>query len=142
MRRAHLARTESTDHGTVGRLVAGELVLAVMEPPWRDNRRNRSCIPEGLYQVLPHVSPRYGRTLLVSRVPDRSHILIHAGNVGGDGDRGLHTHTLGCLLPGLRRGRLEVRGRMQRAVLGSRTATRHLLAWADDTPFELEIRHA
>ena len=141
-RRAVLIRDESTDHGTLGVLVAGDLTLQVMEPPDRDNRPNRSSIPTGLYEVQPHVSPRFGRVLSVTEVPSRSHILIHSGNVGGDAELGYHTHTLGCLLPGLRRGRLEVRGRVQRAVLGSRPALRHLMAWADEAPFTLEVRHA
>jgi len=143
MRRAVLARDESHDEGTLGVLTAPGLgAVHVMEPPWRANRANRSCIPPGLYRVVPHVSPRYGRVLAVAEVPERTHILVHAGNVGGDVALGLHTHTKGCLLPGLHRGRLKVRGRMQRAVLNSRTAVRHILAWADDAPFELEIDHA
>ncbi len=142
MRRAVLLRDESTDHGTRGVLVAGTLELEVMEPPWRDNRPNRSCIPARKYTVRPHMSPRFGRVLLVAEVPGRSHILVHKGNIGGDVERGLHTHTLGCLLPGLRRGRLEVRGRPQRAVLNSATAFRQLMTWAAGEPFELEVTHA
>ena len=108
-------------------------------PPWRDNRRNRSCIPAGVYDVVPHISPRHRRCLLVTQVPDRSHILFHAGNVGGDVERDWHTHTAGCLLPGLRRGRIKVRGRVQEAVLSSRTAFRHIMEWAAERPFTLEI---
>ncbi len=139
MRRASLIRNQSSVHGTMGVLAAGELRLHVMEPPWRDNRRNRSCIPEGDYEVLPHLSPRFRRCLLVAGVENRSHILVHAGNVGGDVEAGFHTHTLGCLLPGLRPGRLTVKGRAQQAVLGSRTALRHLMGWVAGRPFELEI---
>ncbi len=113
--------------------------LHMMEPPWRDNRRNRSCIPAGLYEVVPHLSPRFRRCLLVTQVPGRSHILFHAGNLGGDTDRGWHTHTMGCLLPGLRRGRIDVSGRRQAAVLASRTAQRLLMDWVADRPFALEI---
>ena len=123
-------------------LTAAGLRLHIMEPPPRDNRPNRSSIPVGAYVVRPHRSPRFGRVLLVTDVPGRSHVLLHPGNVGGDKELGLHTHTLGCLLPGLGRGRILVRGRRQRAVTGSRTAFRRLMAWADDTPFMLEIRHA
>ena len=141
-RRAVLIRDESTDHGTRGVLTAGALTLHVMEPPDRGNRRNRSSIPAGLYEVHPHRSPRFGRVLAVADVPGRSHILIHSGNVGGDVELGLHTHTLGCLLPGLRRAKLKVRGRMQRAVTSSKTALRQLMAWADGKPFTLEIRDA
>ncbi len=142
MRRAVLQRDLSGDEGTLGVLTAPGLeAVHVMEPPWRDNRRNRSCIPEGAYDVLPHVSPRFGRCLLVTAVPDRSHILVHAGNVGGDVELGLHTHTAGCLLPGLRRGRIKVKGRIQSAVISSRTAFRHLMTWAADKPFHLEVHH-
>ena len=141
MREAILIRQESGDHGTLGRLAAPGLdPVRVMEPPWRDNARGRSCIPCGRYVVTPHRSPRYGRCLLVTGTAPRTHILVHPGNVGGDRRLGLHTHTLGCLLPGLREGWLTVRGRRQRAVLASRPAWRRLMAWADDRPFELEIR--
>ena len=145
MRHALLTRDETSDHGTLGRLRLGadEALLHAIEPPWRDNRRNVSCIPAGRYLCVPHVSPRFGRCLLVSGVPGRSHILFHAGNVGGDRSLGLHTHTHGCLLPGLRRGGLVVAAdggrRRQKAVLASRTALRHLMAWAGDRPFPLEI---
>ena len=143
MNRARLSRDPSTDQGTLGVLAGSGLEpVHVIEPPWRDNRRNRSCIPADVYTVVPHVSPRFGRCLLVTGVPARSHILFHAGNVGGDVERGFHTHTHGCLLPGLRRGRIKVRGRVQAAVLSSRTAFRHVMAWAGGQPFELEIRNA
>ena len=140
MRRAILRREYESEQGTLGLLSAPGLSPAwIMEPPWRGNRRNRSCIPAGLYEVVPHLSPRHRRCLLVTQVPGRSHILFHAGNLGGDVERGWHTHTAGCLLPGLRRGRMIVRGRRQAAVLASRTAFRHLMDWAADRPFELVI---
>ena len=143
MRRATLIRELTGDEGTLGVLAAPGLdPVHVMEPPWRDNRRNRSCIPTGTYVVLPHVSPRFGRCLLVTDVPARSHILFHAGNVGGDVEKGYHTHTHGCLLPGLRRGAIDVKGRRQLAVVSSRTAFRHVMSWAGDKPFTLEILHA
>ena len=140
MRRAILRRLRSGEEGTLGVLGAPGLPpVHIMEPPWRGNRRNRSCIPAGLYEVVPHLSPRFRRCLLVTQVPGRSHILFHAGNLGGDVERGWHTHTSGCLLPGLRRGRIGVGGRRQRAVLASRTAFRRLMDWAGDRPFVLEI---
>jgi len=139
MRRAALRRDRTGDQGTIGTLVAGDLALDIMEPPWRGNARNRSCIPAGVYDVVPPLSPRFARCLMVAAVPGRSHILFHAGNVGGDVERGWHTHTAGCLLPGLRRGRLRVKGRAQAAVLSSQTAFRHLMEWAAGEPFALEI---
>ena len=140
MRYASLRRQRSGEQGTVGVLcLPGLPPTPVIEPPWRDNRRNRSCIPVGLYEVVPHLSPRHRRCLLVTGVPGRSHILFHAGNLGGDVERGWHTHTKGCLLPGLRQGRITVGGRRQQAVLASRPALRRLMDWAAGQPFVLEI---
>ena len=139
MRRARLTRDESGDHGTLGTLEAGPLRLFTMEPPWRGNARNVSCIPPGEYAAAPHRSPRFGRCLLVTGVPGRTHILFHAGNLGGDRSAGWLSHTMGCVLPGERSGRLRAGGRVQRAVLASRTAQRRLLAWAGDDPFLLEV---
>ena len=140
MQRAILERQHESDQGTLGLLSGPGLApVFIMEPPWRGNARNRSCIPAGLYEVVPHLSPRHRRCLLVTQVPGRSHILFHAGNLGGDTERGWKTHTQGCLLPGLRRGRLTVDGRRQAAVLASRTAFRHLMDWSAGRPFVLEI---
>ena len=140
MQRAILSRQRESDQGTLGVLSGPGLSPTwIMEPPWRGNRRNRSCIPAGLYEVVPHLSPRHRRCLLVTQVPGRSHILFHAGNLGGDVELGWHTHTQGCLLPGLRRGRMTVDGRRQAAVLASRTAFRQLMDWAAGRPFVLEI---
>ena len=140
MQRATLTRQHESDQGTLGVLSGPGLSPTwIMEPPWRGNRRNRSCIPSGLYEVVPHLSPRHRRCLLVTQVPGRSHILFHAGNLGGDVERGWHTHTQGCLLPGLRQGRMAVGGRRQVAVLASRTAFRQLMDWAASRPFILEI---
>ena len=121
MRRAILRRDLFDDHGTRGVLAAPGLApLHIMEPPWRDNRRGCSCIPPGVYPVLPHRSPRFRDCLLVTDVPGRSHILIHRGNLGGDRDKGFHTHTLGCLLPGAHRGRIMVKGRRPGGRAGER----------------------
>ena len=142
MRTAVLIRDPSTSHGTLGRFVAEGLELHMIEPPWRNNRPNRSCIPAGVYRVRPHVSPRFGRCLQVEAVEGRSHILQHAGNVAGDVETGYHTHSLGCQLPGINRGKLVVKGRRQLAVLSSRTALRHLMAWADGRPYRMEVHDA
>ena len=139
-----LTREQSDAEGTFGRLEGDGLWLECVEPPWRDNAKNRSCIPPGQYLLRPHVSPRFGRCLHVVDVPDRTHVLIHAGNVGGDVSRGYRTHTLGCLLPGTRRGRLWLRTNRprkgwQRAVLASRPALRQLLGWVDGRTLTLQI---
>jgi hypothetical protein len=64
-----------------------------LELPWRDNRRNVSCIPSGRYGLSRSFSSRHGSVFLLHGVPGRSEILIHTGNYVGD--------TEGCILPGL-----------------------------------------
>lgn len=135
-----LRRSCSTDHGTFGELWTPDGMLAVTaEPPWRDNRRRLSCIPPGVYRCVWHHSPRFGDVYLVTGVPGRSHILFHSGNVAGDSTRGYHTHSLGCILSGARRGRLRVRGRMQEAVLVSRPTVRRFAERMGREPFNLRV---
>ena len=62
-----------------------------IEPPWLNNKKQVSCIPTGIYKVLPYKSKKFGDTLLIDNVPNRLGILIHVGN---------HVkNTKGCILP-------------------------------------------
>lgn len=63
-----------------------------LELPWKDNKKNISCIPEGNYEVKKRYSERYKHHFHILNVPDRSFILIHSGNY--------YTHTQGCILVG------------------------------------------
>jgi hypothetical protein len=63
-----------------------------LEPPWQHNMRNISCIPAGEYVVKKHFSRKFGDCFHVLDVPNRSGILIHAGNYVQD--------TRGCILVG------------------------------------------
>ena len=80
------------DDCTLGRLSVGDFRCFTLELPWRDNKRNVSCIPEGFFLVTKHHSPSHGDVLKIHDVPDRSHILIHAGN--------FTRNTQGCILIG------------------------------------------
>ena len=63
----------------------GNLICKTLELPWHGNKRNISCIPEGIYFVtkenpIPEDDPRHYRPyehFRVHDVPDRSGILIH-----------------------------------------------------------------
>lgn len=92
-----IIRDMPTPRATLGRLhVNGAHCCFTLEPPWRGNARDVSCIPAGTYKgkVLP--SPKFKRDLPeLLDVPGRSQILIHAGNTTRD--------TLGCILVGLAR---------------------------------------
>lgn len=90
-----LVRQSWGDSATLGRLyVSGGFVAYTLEPPWRDNRPNISCIPCGIYPWALLPSPRFGRNMVeLLTIPGRSEILIHPGNYPDD--------TQGCILPGL-----------------------------------------
>lgn len=122
---------------TLGRLYAGPLVLETIERPWlRDPRgpggqRVQSCVPDGVYRVIPHSSSKFGAVWALVN-PDlgvwyqpgdipagqpwgRSAILIHVGNTVGD--------VIGCIAVGLRAQQLA-----EYSVLESRIAIEQLRA--------------
>jgi len=131
----NLVRLRKSDHGTEGILFFRHFSCFSMELPWRDNRRNISCIPPDIYHVQIRVSPRYGRVYWVIEVPDRSYILIHSGNWAGDVSKGLKTHTNGCILLGKYTGILQG----QRAVLCSRPTITRFLNMIQGRTFRLKI---
>ena len=63
-----------------------------LELPWKTNARQISCIPEGSYRTIKHSSPKFKQSFWLQDVPNRSEILIHAGN--------FTSQILGCILPG------------------------------------------
>lgn len=75
-------------HCTIGRLHIPfqdtQKTFATIERPWLSNQANISCIPEGIYDVVPHNGSRFKGVWKLEDVPDRSYILIHAGNYSKD----------------------------------------------------------
>jgi len=112
MKKVELIRVEQDDKATIGVLkVDGKAVCWTLEEPWRDNRKDVSCIPEGSYPLVLEYSPSKGRRLwTIQNVPQRSYVRIHAGNTVED--------TEGCPLTGNAIGSLNGK----RAVLDSRRA--------------------
>ena len=109
-------------------LIDGKPSFVTLEDAWKDNAKQVSCIPTGTYKIVRHKSPKFGKTYKVLDVPDRSDILIHAGNT--------HEDTQGCILVGLMFGVLGA----QTAILSSRTAFEALLNELKDVKeAELEI---
>jgi len=138
--RAILIRSPSTDEGTFGTLSFGGQVVRSLELPWRDNARQRSCIPRGTYRCAIVQSPKFGRVYEVKGVPGRTAVLIHPANFAGDIDLGYTTNLQGCIAPCEQVGQMRnAAGRMQRAGLVSRPAVSRLMSWAGGQPFELEI---
>ena len=91
-------RDWSSNIVTIGALFdeARTMLCFILEPPWLDNHIGMSCIPEGTYKVVPHVSPKFGQCFILEGTFPREYILIHPGNSPED--------TEGCMLPGLRMG--------------------------------------
>lgn len=107
-----IRRYATGDHGTFGKAT---LTLPdgtepwhayTLEEEWHDNARTISCIPAGRYRAFfrtPSNTPASVRFMSVYElldVPNRTAILIHAGNTEED--------TKGCILVGRRTGTLTV----------------------------------
>ena len=118
---------------TLGTLVImGMPALITMEPPWRGNEHNVSCIPTGEYDADLIETPRWGHTLLLKDVPDRSGILIHPLNYV--------KQTKGCI--GV--GKVYSYQDQIYSIHGSLAAFKALqtqLESSGETRFNLEIRH-
>lgn len=128
MRKVKLVRKIYTESGTKGLLYteAGSYPFYTMENPWLDNKKTDSCIPLGTYICEPVKSPRFGNTIEVTGVPNRSHILFHAGNSPDDTD--------GCILIGLN-GSDDAK----MWISNSRAAVKIFLEQLGNEEFELEI---
>ena len=135
-----LIRLGSTDQGTFGAMFFGPYKVFATELPWRDNLKQKSCIPVGKYECRLVNSPKFGRVYGVMNVPNRSNVLIHSANFGGNTDMGYTTQLHGCIAPCMRLGAMKNNnGVMQSAGLISKPALNLLMQWADGKPFTLEI---
>jgi hypothetical protein len=102
------------------------------ELPWKENKHDVSCIPEGKYNVKKIISPTKGKCFLLENVPNRDSIEIHIGNFAA----GKKVDTLGCILPGMSFG--DRNGDGITDVVDSTTAMSKLLSILPDE-FELTI---
>lgn len=95
MKTLTLRRFEQGRDYTLGNLASehGEFDIFTLEDSWKDNQKNISCIPQGLYRCVPH-SGKFKDVWRLENVPNRTAILIHAGNNVND--------TLGCILTGMK----------------------------------------
>lgn len=112
-----LLRLGSFGHGTYGRLSGAGSSLPTVERPWLGNVPNKSCIPQGVYEWEPWVSPTHGNCLIIhseqhdgvphhqriwktkedgERFGGRWGILIHVANTAEE--------LAGCVAPGLEFG--------------------------------------
>ena len=124
-----IVRLEEAKDGTFGALlIQGSVFCVTLEPPDKDNQKNISNIPPGTYTCKRVVSPRFGSTFEITGVPNRTHVLFHAGNIVED--------TEGCVIVARKWGVLGA----TRAVLNSGNTFRQFMQrLANIDEFELEI---
>lgn len=92
-----ITRNKDNKYQTLGYFVLRDndkilLTGKTLELPWVDNKPRVSCVPSGEYIAKKRWSEKYKDHYEICDVPDRSLILIHAGNYRKD--------TKGCLLLG------------------------------------------
>ncbi|MDG1805927.1 DUF5675 family protein [Flavicella sp.] len=79
--------------GTHGALFYKDIFFCfIIELPYLNNIKYKSCIPEGTYTLTPRYSKKFKNHLLVNGVKNRSLILLHPAN---DAQKELK----GCLAP-------------------------------------------
>jgi len=123
MSKITIKRISQSDNGTFGVMLMDGMPLCVtLEDPWNNNERNISCIPAGRYPCTKHNGTKYKDVWILGGVPDRSAILIHAGNSTDD--------TQGCILVG--------RSFNAHTIRDSRNALDYLRAVLPDQ-FDLEV---
>lgn len=67
--------------GTNGTIyIDGVKICHSIELPWLDNKPQRSCIPEGKYELKKRWSPKYKDHYWLQAVPGRKYILVHPAN--------------------------------------------------------------
>jgi allophanate hydrolase subunit 2 len=94
-------RFKHGDSGSFGRVLAKGREFTSLELPWRENQRNKSCIPPGRYLCTWTYSNRFKREMYeVTGVSGRVGVRLHKGNWAGDTEKGLHSDSHGCPMYG------------------------------------------
>lgn len=132
-----LLRNESTNSSTTGKLILPWIkehpTIYTMEKAWKDNKKNISCIPIGIYVCKPHVTiNRKGikrDTWQLQNVKDRSGINFDIANYAHE--------LLGCIAVGF-----GIADNKQQMITNSANAMGYLLTnIGKNTTWELEIKN-
>jgi hypothetical protein len=109
-----------------------------LELPWKENKSQISCIPEGTYPVKIRYSKKYGTHLHITDVPNRDLILIHWANyVGSNNPKSGHPDLLGCVGVGERYGDITKDGIDE--LLNSKNIFDKMMNFIKDELGEMEI---
>lgn len=137
MKKIVIKRTKQDLIQTTGILelfIDGKVVFTcfTLELPWMNNERRISRIPESKYKAIPHQSPKFGNSIWIQDVPNRSEILIHYGN--------FFRNTLGCILVG--RDLFDIDGDGHLDVTASKKTINQLYNYIkDEKKIEVEIQN-
>lgn len=142
-------RRTYTEHQTEGRFYVFndrngvEFDCDCLELKWLDNKVRMSCIPEGVYRVIKHNSPRYKECFWIQDVEGRTEILIHdkVNFVGSKNPRTHRSDLMGCIAPYFKSMDIDSDGVKDIAPRSSTDAIKELLAILPDE-FELTIEEA
>lgn len=136
MKRALLVRLQALPDRTLGNLYVFNGLMKLgqfttLELPWRENEKNRSCIPEGDYRLsLRGPTDRFKYThLLVHDTAPREMVLVHRGN--------FPKNTTGCVLVGMGFGNAD--GDKIPDVLSSEAAMNLLVQMIPEEPIPLTV---
>lgn len=135
--RIEIIRQEFLDKQTTGlfKLIDDDNCLVKewhsLELGWKDNQVEVSCIPEGSYKAKKHDSPKFGESLWLQNVPNRSEILAHKGNY--------YTDILGCILIG--KNLVDINSDGYKDVTSSGDSIKELMSLLNDIDeIEIEIK--
>ena len=121
--------------GVFGTLQNAAFSCVTVERPWLQNQHGVSCIPEGTYQCLRVTRPKHGVCFEVQNVPDRSAILLHAGNTARDVE--------GCIALGNKYGVVDGLWAVQESSLGPSAAYNRFMEYMTGVDeFTLHIRRS
>ncbi len=137
-----LERYAYLKEGTFGRLTINNKTYYTVECPWDNNKRFVSCLPEAIYELVPHSSTKYYNTFaLINQEIGVTHYeehgcsryscLIHAAN--------WPRQVQGCIGTGI--SAVTINNRMQ--TLRSREALYEIIDLIEDQVItHIEITHA
>ena len=100
-----IIRTYYQDYTSGQVWINDNYVCNTLELPYKNNERNISCIPEGIYNAKINYSKKHRAHILILKVKGRSDILLHTGNTLSD--------TQGCVLVGTKYQEKQLRNSKQ-----------------------------
>lgn len=127
LNRVYLSEDRTLGYFTLYSCLSRIFECKTLEPPWKNNQHNISCIPPGDYFLIPRNSEKFGDHLEVYGVPGRELILVHCGC--------WPKNTEGCILVG--QNFVDFDGDGEKEINRSRDTFKVLmkLAISDSIPF-------